>query len=178
MFIDLLRKRRSIRNFKSTPIDKESLDLLVEALLRSPSSRSRNPWHFVVVQQPETLARLAAAKPHGASFIGRAPLAIAICGDPDRCDVWVEDCSIAAHNLHLTASDLGLGSCWAQIRLRDHDQETKAEAYVRKILGIGQEISVLAIVAIGYPDEEKAGHPQDSLDYDKISFEKYSGPEA
>ena len=170
MFIDLLRSRRSIRQFLEKPVEKEKIDLLVEAVLRSPSSRSLNPWEFSVVTDPEIIKQLARAKAHGSSFMKNAPLAIVVCADPKKCDVWVEDCSIAALIAHLAAADLGLGSCWIQIRLRDHDGETSAEEHVKQVLGLRSELSVEAIIAIGYAREEKAGHAKDSLLYDRVSY--------
>lgn len=173
MFIDLLRTRRSVRQFQPKPVEKEKIDLLVESMLRSPSSRGLNPWEFVVVSDPQILSDLAIAKPHGASFIKNAPLAIVVCGDPAKCDVWVEDCSIAALILHLAATDLGLGSCWVQIRKRDHDAETTSEEYVKKLLGLGEKMVVEAVIAIGYGKEDKPGHSHSSLLYEKVSYEKY-----
>ena len=123
MFIDLLRARRSIRRFQDRPVEQEKIDILIEAMLRSPSSRGLSPWEFVVVTEKETLVRLSQAKSYGSSFLKNAPLAIVVCADPKKCDVWVEDCSIASILLHLAATDLGLGSCWIQIRLREHDAQ-------------------------------------------------------
>ena len=168
--IDLLRSRRSIRQFLDKPVEQEKVELLVEAVLRSPSSRSLNPWEFVVVSDQEVIHRLAKAKPHGSSFMKGAPLAIVICADPKKCDVWIEDCSIAALIAHLAAADLGLGSCWVQIRLRDHDGKTSAEEYVKQLLGLRDELVVEAIIAIGYAKEEKAGHSKSSLLYERVSY--------
>lgn len=173
MLIDLLRKRRSVRRFDARPVEQEKIDTLIEAVLRSPSSRGLNPWEFVVVRDREMLSRLAQAKPHGASFIKNAPLAIAVCADPARCDVWVEDCSIAAILLHLAATDLGLGSCWVQIRLREHGDGRMSQEYVADLLGLPQGMVVEAIIAIGYPAEQLPGHPRLSLQDVKVSFERY-----
>jgi nitroreductase len=173
MFLDLLRKRRSIRQFEKRPVEREKIDCLVEAALRAPSSRGLNPWHFVVVTDPETRAALAVAKPHGGSFIKNAPLAIVVCADPQKCDVWIEDTSIAAIILHLAAADLGLGSCWVQIRLREYDAGRSAEEYIAGVLGLPEGMVVEAMIAIGYPKEEKAGHPQGSLLFDQVSYEKF-----
>ncbi len=170
MFLDLLKKRRSIRQFMEKPVEKEKIDLLVEAMLRSPSSRGLNPWEFVVVTNGEMIDELAKAKAHGSSFLKNGPLAIVVCGDPTRGDVWVEDCSIAALIIHLAATDLGLGSCWIQIRQRDHDGKISAEEYVKKLLGLRENLMVEAIIAIGYPKEEKPGHPHSSLPFDKVSY--------
>ncbi len=170
MFLELLKKRRSIRRYKEKSIEKEKIDILVEAALRSPSSRSLNPWKFVVVTDRSLLEELATAKPHGGSFIKDAPLAIVVCGDPDKSDVWVEDCSIASIILHLQATDLGLGSCWVQIRKRNRDEGQTAEDHVKEILGLDNRLMVEAIIAIGYPQEEKKEHAYDSLPFDKVKF--------
>jgi nitroreductase len=173
MLIDLLRTRRSVRQFQDKPVEKEKIELLVEAMLRSPSSRGLNPWEFVIVTDPEMLGALALAKPHGASFIKNAPLAIVVCGDSSKSDVWVEDCSIAALILHLVAADLGLGSCWVQLRKREHDAQISSDQYVRKLLGLADNLSVEAVIAIGYGTEGKPGHPDSSLLYEKVSYEQY-----
>ena len=77
-------------------------------------------------------------------------------------DVWIEDCSIAAVIVHLTAVSLGLGGCWIQIRNRMHNSETTSEDYVREILGIAHPLRVLAIVAVGFPIEPLLAIPSRS----------------
>jgi nitroreductase len=173
MFIDLLRKRRSIRKYDDRPVEQEKIDLLVEAALRSPSSRGFNPWEFVVVTDPEILARLAKAKPHGASFLAKAPLAIAVCADPEKSDVWVEDASIAAIFLHLAATDLGLGSCWIQLRKREYDDTQTASDYAARLLGLPDGKNVSAVMAIGYPAQQPKPHATASLSYEKVSVNHY-----
>ena len=173
MLLELLRKRRSVRQFAEQPVEKEKIDKLIEAALRSPSSRSLNPWHFIVVTDPETIGKLSQAKPHGASFMKNAPLAIVVCADPAQCDVWVEDCSIATLLLHLAATDLGLGSCWIQIRLREHDQQRTADQYIKELLAIPTDMAVEAVVAVGYPKENKKGHPESSLLSERVHLDKF-----
>ena len=136
MFDDLIRKRRSIRRFRDQPVEPEKVDRLMEAGLRAPSSRSLNPWEFVVVDDRPLLEKLAGCKPHGAGFLAQAPLGIVVCADPARCDVWVEDCAIAVTFIQLMAVALDLGSCWIQIRLRTRDDGTTAADYIREVLGI------------------------------------------
>lgn len=177
MFIDLLRKRRSIRQFKDKEVEQEKIDLLLEAVLRSPSSRSLNPWEFVVVQNKKTLEALSNAKPHGAAFLKNAPLAIVVCADPGKCDVWIEDCSIASILLHLEATDLGLGSCWIQLRLREYDEQQSASAKAAEILGIGEGMEVQTIIAIGYPEKEVMGHDSSKLLRDRVHYERFGEKE-
>lgn len=173
MFIDLVRSRRSIRQFQDRPVEPEKIDMLVETALRSPSSRGFNPWSFVVITDPDTITALSKAKPHGASFLAQAPLAIVVCADPGKSDVWVEDASIASLYLHLAATDLGLGSCWIQLRERNHNEELTASDYVTGLLGLPAGLEVQTVIAIGYPKEEKTPHSQSSLQYDKVSWERY-----
>ncbi len=174
--IELLRKRRSIRSYTGEPVSRESLDILMEALLRAPSSRNINPWEFVVVDEPSLLARLAAAKESGSEFLKQAPLGIVICADGTKSDVWVEDCSIAAILLQMTALSLGLGSCWIQIRNRRHDAGSTAEAYVRSLLGLPEKIMVEAIIAIGHPAVTREPLPAEALDYGKVKHHHYARP--
>jgi len=114
------------------------------------------------------IKRLSRCKEHGSTFLKEAPLAVVVCGDEAVSDVWIEDCSIAAIVLHLTAASLGLGGCWIQVRNRKYNAELTSEEYVRKSLGIDVPLRVLAIIAIGLPDEVKAGHPFASLDQGTI----------
>jgi nitroreductase len=173
MLIELLRTRRSIRRFKDQPVEQEKLDLLLEAALRAPTSKGNTPWHFIIVRDQEKLTRLAAAKVHGSGFLDNAPLAIVVCTDPARSDVWVEDAVIAATFIHLQATDLGLGSCWVQIRLRMYDENTSSQGYLADLLDLPESLMILTVIGIGYPQEKKDGHPLSSLNVDKISYERY-----
>ncbi len=170
MFMDLITKRRSIRRYDRRPVEPGKIEQLVEAALRAPSGRDLRPWEFVVVTDKAVLERLSQAKPHGASFLKNAPLAVAVCVDPQKTDVWIEDAAIATTFLHLAATDLGLGSCWIQMRLRKHEDGRDAGAHAAEILGLKPGMDVLAIVAVGYPDEQKSPHAKTELPYDKVSY--------
>lgn len=171
--IEVLRNRRSVRKFEARPIELEKVDLLKEALVRSPSSRSINPWEFIVVDDRKMINELSSCKPHGAGFLAGSPLAVVVLGDTSRSDTCIEDCSIAAITLQYAAGSLDLGSCWCQVRLREHGDGKPAEKYVRDLLGIPQHYLVECIIGIGYPGEEKKGHDPDSLDWGKIHYKKY-----
>jgi len=174
MLIELLRKRRSIRQFEDKPVSDEQCDILIEAALRSPSSRGFNPWQFVVVKDKETIAQLSQAKSHGSAFLKNAPLAIVVCADTSKSDVWIEDASIAAMIIHLAAADLGLGSCWAQMRLRSRDDGTPASDYISNILDLPEHIEVQAVIGAGHPADQMDGHGADTLLYDQVSYEKFN----
>ena len=173
MFLSLIQKRRSIRDYLEKTVEPEKIDMLIEAALRAPSSRGFTPWEFVVVTEKGLLEKLSTAKPHGASFLKNAALGIVVCADPEKCDVWVEDASIASIFIHLAAESMGLGSCWIQIRKRIHDQTTSAQAYIRSLLNIPKNLNVESIVAIGYPAEKKPPHRKEDLQYKKVHYDLY-----
>ena len=102
------------------------------------------------------------------------PLGIVICADSTRSDVWIEDCSIAAILLQMTAHDLGLGSCWIQVRNREHSETMSAERYVQGLLGLPPHIKVECMVSIGYPGETKKPVPENELEYNKVKHNQYS----
>lgn len=171
--IELLRKRRSIRKFTAEKIDPEAVETLIEAALRAPSSRGKTPWEFILVDNPEILGTLSKAKQYGSEFLKNAPLAIVVCADSGKSDVWIEDCSIAAIILQLAAVSLDLGSCWAQIRDRRHDHEETAETYIQKQLGLPEQIKVECILGFGHPAEDKHQVPADKLQRDKIRYNRW-----
>lgn len=176
--IELVRKRRSIRSYTNEPVARQDLDLLVETLLRAPSSRNINPWEFIVVDDRELLQQLAKAKAHGSTFLKGAPLGIVVCADSTKSDVWVEDCAIASILVQMTAQSLGLGSCWIQIRQRPHAGDTTAEAYIQELLGLPAQIKVAAIIAIGHPKERRQPLRADELQYAKLKHNTYAKPYA
>ena len=174
IILSLLRKRRSIRRFKNQPIDEDKINILIEAAVRTPTSRARNPWEFVVVTDAQLIKQMGSAKEHGSTFLSGAPLAFVVAADPDKSDVWVEDCSIAAMVIQLTAEELGLGSCWVQIRLRPHDADCSAEDFLKKLLGLPSSLVVECVIAIGYPNEVKEGHPATILPFDQVHRNKFA----
>jgi nitroreductase len=172
--IELLRTRRSIRKYTRDPIESKTVDLLVEALLRSPTSRNRQSWEFVIVDDQELLAKLSKTRTQGSQQMQGAGLGIVVCADSTRSDVWVEDCSIAAILVQMTAQSLGLGSCWIQIRNREHTEGMSAEQYVQDLLGLPPHITVECMVSVGHPDETKKPVPASELDYTKVKRNHYS----
>lgn len=172
--IDILRSRRSIRKYVKKAIDRESLKLIEEALLRSPSSRGVNPWRFILVDDPELLEQLSEAKQHGSQFLKGAALGIVVCADEAESDVWIEDCSVASIVAQLVAHSLGLGSCWIQIRNRFHSSGITAEDYIRGLLSIPEGAKILSIISIGYPAEAKPHVPEERLEQAKIMRNRYT----
>lgn len=172
-FIELLQNRRSKRKFTSQKIEAEKVEKLILAALMSPTGKRTNHWDFIIVENQETLEKLSECKPHSAKLIAGAPLAIVVIGDPQLSDTWVEDCSIVSIIIQLEAEDLGLGSCWVQVKNREHDDTTMADNYIKGLLRIPESKSVLSIIAIGYPDEIKKPFDMANLKKEKIHREKF-----
>jgi len=171
--IELLRARRSIRKYTNKTIEPEKIEILKEAVLRSPSSRNIDPWEFIFVTDRELLVKLSRSKPHGAKFLEGAALGIVVCADGSKSDVCVEDCSIVSILVQMVAQSIGLGSCWIQIRKRMFDGTTTSGRYIKNLLNMPEQIEVESIVAIGYPAEEREPLPKDALKYAKIHVNGY-----
>jgi nitroreductase len=172
-FIELIQNRRSKRKFTDQKIETEKVEKLICAALMSPTGKNTNHWDFVFVEKPEMLEKLSVCKPHSAKLIKGAALAIVVVGDSQQSDTWVEDCSIASIIIQLEAEDLGLGSCWVQVRNREHDSNTIADDFIKNLLEIPAEKSVLSVIAIGYPDEMKKPFDISNLMRKKIHKEKF-----
>lgn len=173
MLFDILKSRRSIRKFQNKEVEKEKIDVILKSALLSPSSRSIRPWQFIAVTDPELIRQLSLCREPGSGFLAGAPLAIAVIGDKDSSDVWIEDTSIAAAIIQLMAQDLDLGSCWIQVRERFHTEKVTAGEYIREVLGIPEQYSVECMIAIGYPGEEKKPYEENALQYQKLHFDKF-----
>ncbi len=171
--LELLMKRRSIRKYKPAAVEQEKIDKLVRAGLLSPSSRRVNPWEFIVVTDKDILTKLSTAKEHGSGFLKGAPLAIVVLADESKSDVWVEDTSIASIIIQLAAEDMGLGSCWIQIRKRMHSKGKTSEEYVRELLDIPGNYKAASVIAIGYPEEKREPQNEDELMFEKVFVNKY-----
>lgn len=171
--LDLLFKRRSIRKFSDHTVAADQMDRILQAALLAPSSKSKYPCEFIVVDNKEINEKLSECKPHGASFLKNTPISVVVAGDIEKSDVWIEDCSIAASLILLQAEKEGLGACWIQVRERPHDETCTAETYIQNLLHLPVNLKVLAIVAIGHKDGEKPSRDKSFLMRDKIHFNRF-----
>ncbi len=171
--LSLIQSRRSCRSFKPEKIEDEKVQQLLKAALWSPTSKNNRPWEFIVVETPETLEKLSNCKPHGSAFLANAPLGIVVLGDPQKSDVWVEDCAIASILMQITAESIGLGSTWIQMRLRMHEDGTAAGDKIKNLLNIPADLEVLGIMAFGYKAKERHPYQENVLLWDRIHYEKF-----
>ncbi|MBR6120846.1 MAG: nitroreductase family protein [Prevotella sp.] len=172
-FKDLVQQRRSHRKFTEQEIDADHVKLILRAALMAPTSKSQRAWHFVVVDDKADLEKLADAKDMGGQFVKDAPLAVVVLGDAMQNDCWVEDGTIAAISMQYQAEDLGLGSCWVQLRGRGLADGTSADTVVRGILDIPDNYSVLCIIAFGHKADERKPQNEDKLKWENVHIGKF-----
>lgn len=152
--LSMIFSRRSIRKYEEKPVGDADLRALLEAGMAAPSANNRRPWHFVAIRDRSALRALAEAHPYGKMLAG-AGLGIAVCGDPAIAGSWVVDCAAATENVLVAAAGLGLGGVWLGV----HGAPDR-EAAVRKVLGIPDSISILSLLAIGHPAEQRESRTQ------------------
>ena len=172
-FNELVKIRRSHRKFTDEEISPEHVQSILRAALMSPTSKSQRAWHFVVVDDKTDIEKLADAKDLGSQFMKGAPLAIVVLGDPQKNDCWVEDGSIAAVSMQYQAEELGLGSCWVQMRGRGLADGTPADEVIRGVLDIPANLNTLCIIAVGHKADERKPQNEDNLKWENVHAEKY-----
>lgn len=176
-FATLIKTRRSTRKFTGEALAPEQVEQLLRAALMAPASKRSNPWQFVVVEEKEMLSKLAACKKAGSAFLEGCSLAVVVLGNGMESDVWIEDASIAAIYMQLQAEDLGLGSCWCQVRNRLTADESDSNEYVRALLDIPYQLDVLCIVGFGYKDQERKPFDEAHLQWEKVHIGRFAWPQ-
>jgi len=159
-FDEVLVKRRSIRKYKDIPVPKEHLIKILEAARIAPSAGHRQPWHFVVVENKETIKKLAKSE-----WAAGAPVMIVGLADRAASATWCDnDLGIALEHIVLAATNLGYGTCWMG--------QTGREDMIGELLSIPANFKVVAVVPLGLPDEVSAPRERKSLE-NIVSWEKY-----
>jgi len=150
-FLDLCKKRCSVRSYENRAIHPDDLNYLLEAARLAPSAVNFQPWQFIVIQQEENRISLQESYPR--DWFKTAPLYIVVCGDhqqswkrkadnKDHCDI---DIAIAVEHICLAAAEIGLGTCWVCNFEPD---------IVRQCLQLPEHIEPIAILPVGYPNSE------------------------
>ncbi|MDP4210016.1 MAG: nitroreductase family protein [Bacteroidota bacterium] len=172
-FIDLVRSRYSCRSFTSVPVEEDNLLKIMEAVRIAPSAVNYQPWHFIIVREPEVKALIVEAYPR--EWFRTAPLMIVACGDhtkswkrTDGKDFLDIDLSIAIEHLVLQATELGLGTCWVC---------NFNAGVLSRNLNLPDHIEPIAVIPIGYPadsgDITRYESKRKSLN-DFVHWEKFS----
>jgi nitroreductase len=159
-FKKVIETRRSIRKYKGTPVPRDKIMAILEAARIAPSASHRQPWHFIVVEDGETIKKLAKQ-----DWAATAPAMIVGLADQEASPNWcVNDMGIAMEHMVLAATDLGLGTCWMG--------QSNREDLVRELLDIPGKFKVVALMTRGESDETPSPKVRKSID-DIVSWEKY-----
>jgi nitroreductase len=131
----------AVRSFQEKPIPPEVTNRIVKAAHLTGSSMNLQPWHFIVVENRDTLIKLGKMAAYG-PYVAEAAMAVVVMIEKTRFSV--SDASRAIQSMVLTAWEAGVGSNWVGF--------FELEA-VNSLLGIPEDLEVLAIVPFGYPQE-------------------------
>ena len=150
-----IRNRRTVRRFKSDPIDEEKLQMILEAGRWAPSFSNLQPWKFIVIKDQGLKNALDRAAKESVLHLGinEAPAVILVCVDR-RIDPLhaIEAGAAATQNMTLTAHSLGLGAGWIGI------WGTEAEASIQNIFKFPETVRIVSLLPVGTPDESPEGH--------------------
>ena len=150
-----IEKRYSCRSFQSRPVEKNDLDMILEAGRMAPTAANAQPQRIIAISTPEGMGKLAQCT----HYTYGAPAALVVCYD--RSNVWVRnydgkdsgdvDASIVTTQMMLQAADLGIGTCWI-----GHFDPWR----IKELFNIPDHFVPVAILDMGYPDEKgKQPHP-------------------
>ena len=159
---EAIETRLEIRTYKDRPVGPEAISDILEAGRLAPSGRNFQHWRFIVIEDADRLAALADHSPTG-QWIGEAPLAIAICTDP-QYDYHEIDAGRAVTNMQLAAWERGIGSCIF----------TVGEPAAAELLEIPDSYRLTLVAGFGYPTVQPEGR-KDRKPIDAIAFEETFG---
>lgn len=147
-----IRERRTIFRFKSTPINDEQLNLVLEAGRWAPSWANTQPWRFIVINDKETKEEICSNVTTIFNLgIKEAPICIAVCVNTKEDSFhFIEDGAAATQNMALAAQSIGLGTTWIGI-FSLLDKKKSAERKIKKILKIPDQWRIISLLPLGIP---------------------------
>lgn len=149
---EVIQNRRSIRSYKSTPVQREKIKTIIESARLAPSASNRQPWHFIVVEDKEMIKKLAKQ-----SWAEEAPVMIVGLADTEESPNWCQnDLGIAIEHMVLTAWDLGLGTCWMG--------QTNREELIHELLEIPDKLRPVALITVGEAESIPDAKPRKSME--------------
>ena len=153
---ECIRRRRTIREYKKDPIPEDVLEKILQAGRWSPSSSNSQPWHFIVVKDPNTLSELGRIATQG-PFISDAALAIVIV--MENAPRPQLDAGRAIQQMELVAWSEGLGTCFVGVRIEEQQIE------VKELLNIPSDLELITIMPYGYRSTSigRVGTPRKDL---------------
>lgn len=151
-FGDVLRTRGSVRKYSDKPVEEDKITEILESARIAPSWANRQGWSFIVIRDPDVRMKLSSAGGILNRWLQKAPVLIIACGDPVKSGTRngiqyiIVDVAIAMEHIVLAATNLGLGTCWIGV----FDEQK-----IKTILGIPDNIRVLALTPLGYAAESQ-----------------------
>ena len=151
-FDDVIRQRTSIRAYEPIPVDDSLIQNILENARLAPSWMNRQCWHFVIITDTMIIQEIAKTGIIN-RWLKQAPVIIIACADPHRSGenneipYYAVDTAIAMQHLILSATNVGLGTCW----IGSFD-----ERRIKTLLEIPPRIRIIALTPLGYPKEKKA----------------------
>lgn len=145
--IEVIKNRRSIRTYSSEPVERQTIEEIVDCARLAPTAMNNQPWDFIVITGKEGLSRIPAILGH-AEFIASAAFCVLVLSR--EMDCALEDCCAATENLLLAAEAFGLGACWVA---------GAGQAYapvVAKEFGAPEGHRLVSIVSVGHAAEAPA----------------------
>ncbi|MDW7672663.1 MAG: nitroreductase family protein [Bacillota bacterium] len=164
---EAIKRRRSVRKFASTPVERAKVEEMLRAAMQAPSAHNQQPWEFLVVENRELLEKLSRVHQYAAPLAG-APLGIVVLLNRKRLTAevfWQQDLSAATQNMLLQAVDLGLGAVWMGIAPFEDKM-----ASVREICQLPPDVEAFGLFAVGYSDRNRF---VDRFDASRIHWETY-----
>ncbi len=142
--VELLETRRSVRHYSEKGVPEALLWKIFETCRYSPTSKNTQSYYFLPIRDKYVQRSLASERSASSAPIGNAPMAVAICSDPEKSLRHVQDGVIAAYHFMLAAWGYGLGTCW----IADMDRER-----VKEEMGVPMDHYVVTVTPLGYPQE-------------------------
>ena len=145
--IDTIYDRRSVRNYLDKPVNSDLIQEVLRAGMYAPSGYNRQPWHFVVFDEKDVIAKIKAMHPY-ASSLATAPVCIMVCGDTEKElaeGFYQVDCSAAIENMLLAAKALGLDTCWMGIY-----PWAEVMNNFTKTFDLPENVKPFALISLGY----------------------------
>jgi len=163
--METILARRSIRRYRSDPVPDEKLDYILEAARLAPSWRNQQCWRFIVVKDEEKRRAITER-----GWTAEAPVMIVGCARPGLSggnagqQYYMLDMGIAMEHMVLAATEQGLGTCWIGGQFD--------EATVKEVLGIPDDVRVVALLPVGYPAEAPDAKDRKPID-EIVGHEKW-----
>lgn len=164
-------QRRSVRRFTDQPVALELIRQLLEAAMSAPTACNSQPWEFIVINEPEMVAKVQSVMRYASYTV---PCYILVCGNPEithnNCaeHYWIQDCSAAMENLLLAAVGLGLGAVWAGVY-----PMPGTEKPIRALLNIPEHVIPLGMALVGYPAEGALPAPRTQYSEQRVHWQIY-----